>query len=87
MIDSRSFEYIMVLVIILNSLSLSMYDYNDRDSNGQFNQVLDKVNIAFTVVFIVEALLKIIAKGLIFHPESYLRIGWNLIDSIVVISG
>jgi len=24
----------MVLVIILNSLSLSMYDYNDRDSNG-----------------------------------------------------
>lgn len=34
MIDSRSFEYMMVLVIILNSLSLSMYDYNDRDSNG-----------------------------------------------------
>jgi hypothetical protein len=44
-------------------------------------------NIAFTIIFIGEAVLKILAKGLIFHPESYLRIGWNLIDSIVVISG
>jgi hypothetical protein len=31
--------------------------------------------------------LKIIAKGFVFHEESYLRNGWNLIDSLVVVSG
>jgi voltage-dependent calcium channel L type alpha-1C len=77
----------MVVVILMNSLSLSLYDYNDRDSDSKFNQILDLTNVIFTGVFIFEASIKIIARGLIFHPESYLKNGWNLIDSVVVVSG
>jgi hypothetical protein len=86
-VDSRLFESLMVIVILMNSLSLSLYDYNDRDSVSNFNQILDLSNVIFTGVFIFEASIKIIARGLIFHPESYLRNGWNLIDSVVVVSG
>ncbi len=86
-VDSKHFESLMVVVIILNSLSLSLYDYSDRDSNTQFNQILDLTNVIFTGVFIFEASVKIIARGLVFHPDSYLRNGWNLIDSVVVVSG
>ena len=43
--------------------------------------------MSITILFIVEACLKIIAKGLFMHHESYMRNGWNLIDLVVVISG
>lgn len=87
MLVCRIFEYLMVFIIVLNSITLALYDYNDRDSTHMFNQINDQINIFFTSVFILEAVLKILAKGFIIHPESYLRNGWNLIDSIVVISG
>jgi Ion transport protein len=64
-----------------------LYDYNDRNSLGSFNQFLDDTNVAFTCFFIFEAVLKVIARGFVIHPESYLRNGWNLIDSVVVVSG
>lgn len=64
-----------------------MYDYNDRDSSGRMNQILDQTNLVFTSIFIGEGILKILAKGLLFHKESYLRNGWNIIDTIVIISG
>lgn len=77
----------MSIIIVFNSLSLALYDYGDRDSNGKFNQILDTSNFVYTILFVVEAVMKIIANGLIIHPESFLRNGWNLIDSVVVISG
>jgi len=35
----------------------------------------------------VEAFLKVIAYGLLFHPNAYLRNGWNLLDFIIVVVG
>lgn len=47
---------------------------------------MDKSDIAFTLVFGLEALGKIICLGLLFNgPGSYLRNGWNIIDSTVVV--
>lgn len=77
----------MVGVILVNSLTLSLYDYNDRDSATTWNKVLDKINLVLTAIYIAEAAFKILAKGLVWHKESYLRSGWNIIDAIVVISG
>ena len=37
-------------------------------------------------LFIMEALLKIISQGLIYHKNAYLRDGWNIVDFIVVLS-
>jgi hypothetical protein len=43
--------------------------------------ILDYTNIFFTIVFIIEASLKIIAFG-----GSYLKNSWNKFDFFVVIS-
>jgi voltage-dependent calcium channel L type alpha-1F len=42
---------------------------------------------AFTIIFIIEGVLKIIAFGLMLTKKSYLRSGWNIIDFVVVIVG
>eukprot|EP00292_Cryptomonas_paramecium_P002249 CAMPEP_0113729636 /NCGR_PEP_ID=MMETSP0038_2-20120614/42674_1 /TAXON_ID=2898 /ORGANISM="Cryptomonas paramecium" /LENGTH=1415 /DNA_ID=CAMNT_0000661529 /DNA_START=107 /DNA_END=4352 /DNA_ORIENTATION=+ /assembly_acc=CAM_ASM_000170 len=47
--------------------------------------ILVVLDIIFTIVFFIEMVLKIVADGLIMHPKSYLRDGWNLLDCIVVI--
>lgn len=40
---------------------------------------------AFTGVFTVEMILKVVDQGVFLHPGSYCRDFWNIIDSIVVI--
>ena len=40
----------------------------------------------FTAVYTIEAVVKIIARGIIFDKYSFLRIPWNWIDLIVIIS-
>jgi Ion transport protein len=49
--------------------------------------VIDKTNVAFTFIFLAEAVIRIIVHGLIMEPTSYLRNGWNLIDATVVVAG
>lgn len=49
------------------------------------NLMLEKLDYVFTAVFAVEMVLKIIDLGVIFHPGSYLRDFWNIMDSIVVV--
>ncbi len=83
----RLFEWLIVTIIFLNSIALALFDYADRDSLSLNNKMIDRVNIVFTVVFIAEALMKIIAYGLFLHKNAYLRSGWNIIDATVVLSG
>lgn len=47
----------------------------------------EKVEYAFLIIFTVETFLKIIAYGLLFHPNAYVRNGWNLLDFVIVIVG
>uniref|UniRef100_A0A286Y003 Voltage-dependent L-type calcium channel subunit alpha n=1 Tax=Cavia porcellus TaxID=10141 RepID=A0A286Y003_CAVPO len=47
---------------------------------------LERVEYLFLIIFTVEAFLKVIAYGLLFHPNAYLRNGWNLLDFIIVVS-
>lgn len=49
--------------------------------------MIDHANVAFTAIFVGEAILKVIAYGLIVHHTSYMRSGWNIIDATVVTSG
>jgi hypothetical protein len=70
----------MILVIIANSFVLALYDYSDRDAKN-------KLNTMFGLIFLLEALMKIVAYGFIVAEDSYLRYGWNIIDATVVIAG
>jgi hypothetical protein len=83
----RWFSHLVSLSIFLNCLCLSIYDYKDRNSLSNWNKVLDELDAILSIIFIVEAIIKIIAMGFIIHRYSYLRQGWNVIDFIIAISG
>jgi len=83
----KFFEWFVILCILGNSLCLALYDYSDRDSLTERNQILDLIGFVFTIIFTLEALIKIIAMGFILHPQAYLRDGWNVIDFFVVTTG
>lgn len=71
---------------MLNSIALGLFDYTDRASKNTWNRALDKANMVFSIIYIAEATLKIIAFGLVRHQKAYLRETWNIIDFIVVLS-
>jgi hypothetical protein len=46
------------------------------------------MDIVFVVVFSIEAVLKILVKGVLFTgPDAYMRNAWNVLDFIVVVTG
>ena len=86
-VESKVFDTFIILLILLNSLVLAAYDYSDRDNKTTRNGWLNKANNIFSVFFMVESLLKIVAYGLIKHYNAYLRDSWNWIDfSVVIVS-
>ena len=64
-----------------------MYDYSDRDNKTDRNKALEAFGLTFTLLFTLEAALKILSTGFIVHENAYLRDGWNWIDFTVVIFG
>jgi len=82
----RWFEIIVILSILCNSVCLAAYDYNDRTNKNTRNQVIDQMGLFFNAIFMFEFILKLISYGFLFHPKSYLRDGWNIIDFIVIVS-
>ncbi|GCC30277.1 hypothetical protein chiPu_0008725 [Chiloscyllium punctatum] len=67
-------------------LNIKMFASIKDDSNAT-NSNLERVEYLFLIIFTVEAFLKVIAYGLLFHPNAYLRNGWNLLDFIIVVVG
>lgn len=47
----------------------------------------EAVEVYFLGIFCVEASLKILALGFVFHKKAYLRNVWNFMDFFVVITG
>ncbi|XP_048254003.1 sodium channel protein 1 brain-like isoform X4 [Haliotis rufescens] len=74
---SNKFELAIVLIIFLNMIVMGIEHYNQSDA---VSQVLDIMNIIFTTVFTLEALVKLV--GLRWH---YFRQAWNVFDFIIVI--
>lgn len=77
----------MITIIASNSILLAMNDYTDVDGTSAWNIWLGNFDRGFTVLFVVEAILKIAAFGFIIHKRSYLRDPWNILDFLVVIIG
>lgn len=47
----------------------------------------EKLEYFFLIVFSIEAAMKIIAYGFLFHQDAYLRSGWNVLDFTIVFLG
>ncbi|XP_065259412.1 voltage-dependent L-type calcium channel subunit alpha-1C isoform X2 [Emys orbicularis] len=86
-VEWKSFEIIILLTIFANCVALAIYIPFPEDDSNATNSNLERVEYLFLIIFTVEAFLKVIAYGLLFHPNAYLRNGWNLLDFIIVVVG
>uniref|UniRef100_A0A3Q4BWB4 Voltage-dependent calcium channel alpha-1 subunit IQ domain-containing protein n=1 Tax=Mola mola TaxID=94237 RepID=A0A3Q4BWB4_MOLML len=75
---SPSFEYTVLAMIALNTIVLMMKYYSAPPA---YEAVLKHLNTAFTVIFSVECVLKIMAFGFL----NYFRDTWNIFDFITVL--
>lgn len=73
------FEMFILVCIVCNVLQMALaYD----ESPDVYNQILENINLGFTIVFILEALIKIIGLS----PATYFRSSWNKFDFVVVMT-
>uniref|UniRef100_A0A8K9XM84 Voltage-dependent L-type calcium channel subunit alpha n=1 Tax=Oncorhynchus mykiss TaxID=8022 RepID=A0A8K9XM84_ONCMY len=86
-VEWKPFEIIILMTIFANCVALAVYIPFPEDDSNATNSNLERVEYLFLIVFTVEAFLKVIAYGLLFHPNAYLRNGWNLLDFIIVVVG
>ncbi|KAF6734847.1 putative voltage-dependent R-type calcium channel subunit alpha-1E, partial [Oryzias melastigma] len=75
---SPSFEYTVLAMIALNTIVLMMKYYSAPPA---YDAVLKHLNTAFTVLFSIECVLKILAFGFL----NYFRDTWNIFDFITVL--
>ena len=62
------FDWFILFWILANSANLAMYDYSKGNKNStNVNSINDYLEIAFTLVFVLEAILKITGMGFVMH--------------------
>nr|XP_004661607.2 voltage-dependent L-type calcium channel subunit alpha-1S [Jaculus jaculus] len=86
-VEWKPFETIILLTIFANCVALAVYLPMPEDDNNTLNLGLEKLEYFFLIVFSIEAAMKIIAYGFLFHQDAYLRSGWNVLDFTIVFLG
>lgn len=57
-----------------------------NDPKGSFAYILYYIDISLTAIFFIEALMKMLAYGIIFNgDQSYFRSFWNIMDFMILI--
>ena len=74
------------MLIIIASTVLLVVDSPLVDPDGTTYKITKTADIFFTVVFVVEAILKVMTYGFLFNGKhSYLRSLWNIFDFAIVL--
>ncbi len=76
LVGSNKFDVIIMICIVLNMFQMALIF---EGATPEYLKILDNVNIVFTTVFLIEAILKLTAYG-----SSYFKNTWNKFDFIVV---
>ena len=86
LIKSSRFEFTVLLFIIFNCGELVWETTLMQEETKAGQDIASRsLNIAFTVVFSVEALLRALAQGFALAEGSYLRDSWNLLDFTILL--
>ncbi|RIV37463.1 ion transporter [Micromonospora radicis] len=75
---SRSFELVIVVVILANGVVLGLETYPDL---GPAGTALYGVEWCFRVIFVIEIAIRVLAYGR--RPQDFFRQGWNVFDFLV----
>ena len=82
LINHSLFDKFILLIIILSTVRLIL----DTFLGGYLMALIfDICDTVFNLIFLIEAIIKIIALGFAFDEGSYLRDHWNQMDVIIVL--
>ena len=88
LVEWKHFNRFIALIILLNCLLLAFPDYQERLQPGftsSRNELFTKIEVVFSIIYILECVFKLVACGLIKHKNSYLRSAMNWLDLFIII--
>ncbi|KAM0533507.1 hypothetical protein ACHAP6_007264 [Verticillium nonalfalfae] len=76
----------IVAMVIIACVTTPLYQKEYQEQHPEFSITFWYVwtDMAFAIVFFVEAVIKVIADGFFFTPNAYYRSSWGIIDGIVL---
>ncbi|ORY62291.1 calcium-channel protein cch1 [Pseudomassariella vexata] len=77
----------IVAMVVLACVTTPLYQkvyFETHDPS--FSNWFVWVDMGFAIIFMVEAIIKVIADGLFFTPNAYFRSSWGIIDGVVLIT-
>ena len=80
------FNYILILFIIGNLIIISL-DHPWLNPSSKRKKIIDGFNYFFNIIFIIEAIIKILSRDFILNEYAYLRSIMNIIDFCCIIIG
>ncbi|KAL6830373.1 calcium permeable channel [Trichoderma sp. SZMC 28015] len=74
-------------MVVIACVTTPLYQKEYRDHHpATMTQWYIWTDMAFAVIFTIEAIIKIIADGLLWTPNAFLRSSWGIIDAVVLIT-
>ncbi|XP_074551330.1 voltage-dependent T-type calcium channel subunit alpha-1H-like isoform X1 [Halichoeres trimaculatus] len=82
-IGHKMFDHIILLFIFLNCITIAL-ERPDIQPHSMERVFLSVSNYIFTVIFVGEMMIKVVAMGLYFGKGVYLQSSWNVLDGVLV---
>ncbi|KJZ71205.1 hypothetical protein HIM_09411 [Hirsutella minnesotensis 3608] len=78
---------VVVVMVVLACVTTPLYqkEYRERHPDVFWSWFV-WTDLAFAIVFTLEACIKTVADGLIWTPNAYLRSSWGIIDGVVLVT-
>jgi hypothetical protein len=80
-IESKLADHFLVMCIVLNLIFLAV-----QAQSADPIQWVTISNFVINVIFLSEAVFRIIAHGLWHQQNAYLRSGWNIFDAVIIVA-
>ncbi|XP_075759897.1 voltage-dependent T-type calcium channel subunit alpha-1G isoform X3 [Pelodiscus sinensis] len=83
-ITHKMFDHIVLVIIFLNCITIAM-ERPKIEPHSAERIFLTLSNYIFTVIFLAEMTVKVVALGLCFGEKAYLKSSWNVLDGVLVL--
>ncbi|XP_029997215.1 voltage-dependent T-type calcium channel subunit alpha-1H [Sphaeramia orbicularis] len=82
-ISHKLFDHVVLVFIFLNCITIAL-ERPGIDPTSPERMFLSVSNYVFTVIFLAEMAIKVIALGFCFGKQTYLQSTWNILDGLLV---
>uniref|UniRef100_A0A8C4IYR1 Calcium channel, voltage-dependent, T type, alpha 1H subunit a n=1 Tax=Dicentrarchus labrax TaxID=13489 RepID=A0A8C4IYR1_DICLA len=82
-ISHKLFDHVVLVFIFLNCITIAL-ERPDIQPHSTERVFLSVSNYVFTVIFLAEMAIKVVALGFCFGKQTYLQSSWNVLDGLLV---